>query len=134
MRQTRAMKKMFLVAVFAVASSAWADVPPPNSSGCNGQQASSSCKTDDGRSGVCQSDTCSRLDYSHGTPPTSVEYDCLRCVVQSSGTPDAGTSGASQDPQGTPGKKSGCAAMPGAPLGLGALVAGVLARRRKRAA
>jgi len=64
-----------------------ADVPPPNSEGCQNASKGARCRTDEGRSGVCETQTCSRLDYSNvddaGTPGTS-NYDCLICVAKSS--------------------------------------------------
>ena len=73
------MKYFIVIATFLAATTALADVPPPNSTQCNGT-AGGACKTDDSKDGSCQKSTCSKLDYSHGTPPTSVDYDCVICV------------------------------------------------------
>jgi hypothetical protein len=132
------MKRLLFTAVLAVASSSWADVAPPNLSDCRGREAGASCKTDNGEEGTCRPDTCSRNDYSNGVPPTSVEYECLLCTVSA---PPEATPAATPAPaagQATsplpPEKKSSCAAMPGAPLALGLVLVGGLARRRKRSA
>jgi len=102
------------------ASLAFADVPPPDVSGCQGKSASAACTRDDGSSGTCAKDTCTRNDYSNGPPPTPVQYECLRCK-----TGAAADAGDTTDPP----KKSGCAAAPG--LALSAVGAWLLARRRR---
>lgn len=68
--------------VFVVASVALADVPPADISGCSNKKAGDACQTDDKKSGGCKSTTCSRVDATQ-TPPTTVEYACVKC--------DAGT-------------------------------------------
>lgn len=102
---------VLLVAVLAGA--AWADVPPLDTSGCNGKAAGDSCKRDDGSAASCVKSTCSRNDYSNGPPPTQVSYECLVC----SGPPPAE-------------KKSSCAAVP--VQGVMGLLALVFLRRRAR--
>ena len=57
-----------------------ADVAPPNLGGCQDKKAGDACKTDDGKDGYCKTSTCSRNDYSQGTPPRSVDYECLLCT------------------------------------------------------
>ena len=61
------------------ATSALADVAPPDISDCRKRAAGDSCQTDDGKTGACEKDTCYRNDYSDGPPPRSVAYECLRC-------------------------------------------------------
>lgn len=57
-----------------------ADLPPPEpESVCANAKADDPCALSDGQSGRCVDATCSKLDYSQGTPPQSVEYSCLRC-------------------------------------------------------
>lgn len=102
-----------LLALFAGA--AWADIPPADTSGCGGKTAGESCKKDDGSEGSCVKSTCSRNDYSNGPPPTSVQYECLKC----------GAAVAAPAPE----KKSSCAAVPAGSL-LALVV--VLSRRRSR--
>jgi hypothetical protein len=123
------LKQILLPAAILLASSAWADLPPPDTSGCSGQQANASCETDDKKSGTCQTSKCSRLDYSQGTPPGTIEYDCLKCAASpASPGPSAP---ASTD---TGKARAGCAAAPGVPLALAALLAGGLIRGKRRRA
>lgn len=63
----------------ALSATASADVPPPDIDGCQGKKSGDVCKRDDGSSATCKAQTCSKLDYSQGTPPTSVTYDCVLC-------------------------------------------------------
>jgi uncharacterized protein (TIGR03382 family) len=111
------MKRLLLSAALLLASASWADIPPPDTATCGDKQAVATCETDEGKSGTCQQSKCSRLDYSNGTPPTSVEYDCLKCAADTA------------KPSG-----NGCSAVPGAPLAATALLAGWLSRRRSRGA
>ncbi len=73
-----------LVLGMSVCGMAWADVIPPNQTACQSKQEGDSCQTTDNLSGTCTKDKCTRLDYSDGTPPSSVEYDCLICKSSSS--------------------------------------------------
>jgi len=110
------MKNALVLAVLLTAPLALADVPPANTSDCQSKQAGDACTTDANEAGACQSSTCSRLDYSDGTPPSTVQYACLVCGAGATPTQPAKTN------------KNGCAAAPGAVLlGLAALV---LLRRR----
>ena len=70
------MVPTLLLALCIVARS---DVPPPNTEGCEDKSAGDACKTDAEEDGGCVQRTCTRLDYSQGTPPSSVEYACLQC-------------------------------------------------------
>jgi MYXO-CTERM domain-containing protein len=133
-------KRLLLVAALTLASSARADVPPPNMEGCYSQEPGAKCKTDSGGDGTCQKQTCSRLDYSKGVPPGSIDYDCLLCIAGPA-TPPASTPAKSNAPApttpatatpATAAKGNSCSAMPGESLGLLVLVAGWLARRRNR--
>jgi hypothetical protein len=72
-------------------SPARADVPPPNLAGCDMKKAGDACVKDDDSDGTCVQQKCTKLDYSNGTPPTSVEYDCILC----SGPPAAADDGCS---------------------------------------
>ncbi|WP_224241019.1 hypothetical protein [Hyalangium gracile] len=111
------MKRLLLTATLVLSSVAWADVPPADTAGCSGKQESASCQTDASKDGTCQTSKCWRNDYSNGPPPKSVEYDCLKCVVSPPGA-----------------KSGGCAAAPGAPLALAALLAGWWTRNPRRRA
>lgn len=77
---TRALWLLLLLA-----APASADVPPANTTGCSSRKAGDACETDDKKSGTCRDSTCSRLDYSQGTPPKSVEAACLKCEPKASG-------------------------------------------------
>lgn len=79
-----------IIGTATIAAPAMADVPPPNSEGCMGKVAADACQKDDMSAGSCVAQTCSRLDYSMGTPPTTVEYQCLLCSGPAP-TPDAPT-------------------------------------------
>lgn len=111
------MTRLAAALAFALASTALADIPPPDVGGCSGKAAGDACKRDDGSSGACAKDTCSRNDYSQGPPPKSVDYECLRCL------PGAAA------PTATEQKKSSCASVPAE--GLASLLALVLLRRRR---
>lgn len=104
--------KVFAVVVALASLSAWADVAPPDLSGCNGKQPGDSCTRDDGSTATCAKATCSRNDYSNGPPPTSVDYECVTCT------------GAA------PAKKSGCSVYPS---GLALTALGLTLLRRRRA-
>lgn len=75
-----------LLATLLLATPARADEgPPPSMFACGGKKAGDSCSTDDGV-GTCVNSSCSRLDYSKGTPPGVVSHDCLKC--QKSAAPE----------------------------------------------
>lgn len=73
------MKRFGMCVVLALASAAWADVPPADSIGCREKKLGDSCERDDKSSGKCVNATCTRNDYTNGPPPKQVSYDCLRC-------------------------------------------------------
>jgi len=113
--------------VLAVAAPAFADVPPPNTAQCSSLKEGDACKDDNSKDGACTKSTCSKLDYSHGTPPTSVDYACLVCTAGASTT----TSSSSSSSSGGGGcSMSGGAGAPSALLALLALP--LLRRRRER--
>ena len=84
------MTRFALWVVMLSAAVVWADIPPSDVSGCNDKKVGDSCKRDDGSSGTCAKETCSRNDYSNGPPPKSVQYECVRCSA--SGSAPAGKS------------------------------------------
>ncbi len=94
----------FLAACFFFAGNAHADVIPPDVTACEKKAVGDSCTTD-GKTGTCQQSKCTKLDYSDGTPPTSKEYDCTKCVT---GTAQeaAPTDGSTKET--TPPKTGGC--------------------------
>ena len=107
----RAVLVVTLLAATQLAGVALADIPPSDTSGCNGKAAGEACKRDDGSAGACVKSTCSRNDYSNGPPPTQVQYECMRCG-------DA-----------PPAEKKSCAAVPGETLVVLAALLGL--QRRK---
>ena len=110
------MTRLAAALAFALASTALADIPPPDVSGCANKAAGDPCQRDDGSAGVCAKATCSRNDYSQGPPPTPVDFECLRCVPGATPAP-------------TEQKKSSCAAVPAE--GVASLLALALLRRRR---
>ena len=79
-------RTIFLFAGFALAPTALllphtasADVPSPELEACGGKATGDACN-DGNHNGTCQPGKCSRLDYSKGTPPGSVEFDCVKCT------------------------------------------------------
>jgi len=63
------------------AAPALADVIPPEVEPCMGRSAGDAC-TLSGENGTCAESRCTRLDYGNrdgSGPPSTVEYDCLKC-------------------------------------------------------
>lgn len=100
---------------------AWADVAPPNTSDCRTKKEGDSCQTDDKLTGSCQKQTCQRLDYSDGTPPSTVNYDCLVCKAGGGSTEPVET--ADKSSGGTPdtaqSKGTGCIIDDNTPISAG---------------
>lgn len=117
-----------LFAALAFSAPAQADVPPPNSSGCMGKAAGDACQKDDMSAGSCESQTCTKLDYSMGTPPTTVEYACVLC---SGAAPSAAGGGESEEDGGCSIRRGGMAGAAGAWI-LGAAVLMLARRNRSR--
>ena len=120
---------VILAGLALVPARASADVPPPPSiASCQGAAAGAACELDAGGAGQCAPARCSKLDYSQGTPPRSVEYDCQRCATAVEAKP-ADTNAA---PPAAAAK--GCAVDPtGGMLGVLIALAGVRRRRRAHA-
>ncbi len=119
-----------LLACLLFARTAAADEAPPESYfRCSGKKAGDACDVDGGP-GACIAKKCSKLDYSQGTPPQSVEYDCMDCVKGAPVTPPpSATAGAT--PTAAPAAKSGCR-VDGGDAGLAALALLALAGLRRR--
>jgi hypothetical protein len=85
-----------LLAAFTfVAALAWpaaADVAPPNTSQCASSAEGDACTTDASKAGACVTQKCSKLDYSNGTPPSTITVDCLTCVETAAGSTSTGCS------------------------------------------
>jgi hypothetical protein len=84
------MARLLLPVLLLLAVPAFADVPPANTIGCSNKKAGEACETDDKKSGACRDSTCSRLDYSQGTPPKSVQAPCLKCEPKAGGCSSTG--------------------------------------------
>ncbi len=137
------MNALFLTLLLAV-HPASADVPPPNRAQCDGKVAGEACQTEAGTAGACTASTCSRLDYSHGTPPGSVDYACTLCVeggdVTVSTTPPSSAPGerppsSATAPSPVPADEPLCGLATGAEatFGLTVLAMSALFGRRRRA-
>jgi hypothetical protein len=96
------------MAVFFSVRSAHADVIPPDVSACQGKQAGDACTVEGGSAGNCAAKKCTRLDYSDGTPPSSVEYDCVSCVTTGAEVATEGTTPDGSNKESEPLKKPGC--------------------------
>ncbi len=69
-----------LFVAFAWPSTAYADLVAPGAHACDDKPLGGTCEMPLGGKGVCKQTTCSKLDYSQGTPPKTKEYSCLRCL------------------------------------------------------
>jgi hypothetical protein len=115
-----------LLASLSLPSLARADVPPPNLAGCDMKKAGDACVKDDDSDGTCVQQKCSKLDYSNGTPPTSVEYDCILC---------SGPPAAANDPAAAADDDGCSVALPGvtaSSMSAGAAIAAALLWMRRR--
>ena len=79
--------------VAALTAPARADVMAPDTQQCGSLKEGAACTTDSKHSGKCVKRKCGRLDYSKGTPPTSVQYDCLICEKGAGGCSMGGGAG-----------------------------------------
>ena len=140
------LRSLLVTLALVTPSVASADVIDPIEEACNEKQAGDECVVEpepgltEAMMGTCEPATCTRLDYSNGTPPTVVEYDCLVFTQpsdSSGGTASGGgSSSTGTDSGGTADEEerscSGCSMSETslASLGLG-LALLVLARRRR---
>ncbi|MEZ4449460.1 MAG: MYXO-CTERM sorting domain-containing protein [Nannocystaceae bacterium] len=109
--------------------------PPPENIVCGDKKVGDACEVD-GAAGTCVADSCTRLDYSNGTPPETVSYECLRCQPGAAPKPEAqpAEKSAAEAPKPVE-TKSGCRIDGddrGAPLGLALGLALVCVGRRRR--
>lgn len=129
-------------------SAARADIPPMGLKACEGKAKGDACKDEGGQAGTCQPDKCSKLDYSKGTPPSSVEWDCIRCMpgaaepagaatpaapAATPAAPAAPAAGTPAEPTPTPGPKAGGCSITGDGGGFGLLLLLAFGARRRRA-
>ncbi|MFV8752157.1 hypothetical protein ACNOYE_16540 [Nannocystaceae bacterium ST9] len=73
--------------VLALGSSEAAAQSPeagPDEAACQAKASGDACTLVNGRAGTCGPGTCSRLDYSQGSPPKASEEPCTVCVAGSS--------------------------------------------------
>lgn len=143
-RRALAMTRVTLVAgsllLLLVPARSRADLPPPAiQTACDRSTAGAACEHPSGQPAQCVAAKCSKLDYSQGTPPRSIEHDCLQCQPGAAATPDpapapAPTSAPTPTPapeQKTPPEvESRCAVDPAS--GLLAMLVGVWAAARRR--
>jgi hypothetical protein len=61
-----------------IVGDARADIISDNQAVCRDKAAGDACEVD-GKAGKCAKSTCSRNDYSGGTPPKQVSSECLIC-------------------------------------------------------
>jgi MYXO-CTERM domain-containing protein len=111
------------LALVGGASTARADVAPPDSTECTNKVAGDACTDDDMKVGACVSQTCTGLSYGGDAGPMGTSYACLICVAGAA-----------------PISSSGGCSLPAAPAGDGswmvavaALVLPLLRRRRREA-
>jgi hypothetical protein len=71
-----------LALVFTAPRDAAAQSPAsgPDEAACEGKQSGDACTLINGTAGTCGPGTCSRLDYSQGSPPKATEEPCTTCV------------------------------------------------------
>ena len=95
-----------------LAAPAFADAIPMDRAVCDGKAAGDRCQVGE-ESGVCATSTCSRLDYSQGIPPRSVEYECLVC-----GPPPGEASGAHRSENPAPNERTAAGSPTSQPTGV----------------
>lgn len=82
-----------LAGFIVIGALARADMIPPDEATCEHRRAGAACETDRRRSGICQTEKCSRIKYTAQGPGGAVEYDCLKCVERKGGGSDGWNSG-----------------------------------------
>ena len=72
-----------VVGVFALGldAPAQANIQSPPEEACAGKKVDEACRLPSGEDGACTASKCNQLDYSQGTPPKSVEVDCIVCIA-----------------------------------------------------
>ena len=71
------LKLMLTIMFFSQLS--YADIILPEQSSCKDKAKDDACTIND-KVGLCQESTCSKLDYSRGSPPQgTIKYTCLKC-------------------------------------------------------
>jgi hypothetical protein len=119
-----------LVTPLALAAPARADIPPPDSEGCNMKSAGDACKADDGSDRTCLVNKCSKTLPNPNGGTTTTEYDCVLCNGPE-GSSSSNTDGSADDDSGCAFRNRAAAGAAGA-WALGAAVL-LLGRRFKGA-
>lgn len=124
-----------LASIVFASSTASADLIDPSEDACAGKKQGQACDADGvGGEGHCAASTCSRNDYSEGTPPKSVDYDCVVCKPGAAPEAKSDSKPVASSEGDKPKNKSGCAVGPNpvslASLAAGLLVIGFVTRRR----
>jgi MYXO-CTERM domain-containing protein len=125
MRRSLALPALALALVLGAPAAALADLPPPNSTECNGKNPGDTCMDDMNRPGTCTASSCSKYNPADGG---TSQYVCVLCIA-----PDGGTSAGSSSSSSSGGK--GCAvtgAPPAASWWPALALALPLLRRRRR--
>lgn len=93
-----------LIACLSLGLSSVAGAAPPAGAGpeeeaCGGRSVGDACTLPNRALGTCQDGTCSRLDYSGGSPPKAIEQACVVCQPGAAhdGPPALGSGGAPPD-------------------------------------
>lgn len=104
------LRAMFAAALLVGALlplTATADLIPPDADACDGKSAGDPCQINGVEDGLCTTSTCSKLDYTDGTPPKSVEYECLRCEpAESEPSTNSGTTSGTESGDTTTGDET----------------------------
>lgn len=85
----------------------------PDEAACQSKQSGDACSLINGDAGICGPGTCSRLDYSQGSPPKATEEPCTVCSVTSAGPPVLGAT--SETSETTPTSESAAASKDASP-------------------
>lgn len=160
--QARLAVSIFLgLAALSADGIAQASIQSPPEEACKGKKVDDACALPSGEAGACKADKCNQLDYSKGTPPQSIEVDCIVCVagaqpppgpgpVEVGGGPGAGPGATGDSAPATsaeptpapaettpepPSSEARCSVTAGDPSpgwGISLLVLGLVAARRRR--
>lgn len=72
---------------------AHANIQSPGQEACAKKKAGDACELPSGESGSCKPSKCNELDYSQGSPPKSIEVDCVVCEAGGTQPPGPGPGG-----------------------------------------
>lgn len=80
----------WLLGIGGLDAPALASIQSPPEEACAGKGVDDACTLPSGESGACKADKCNQLDYSQGSPPQSIEVDCIVCVAGAAPPPGPG--------------------------------------------